>query len=88
MSHFYGKLQGNRGEATRCGSAESGMETYCASWNGAIRCKGYVDENNVDCVLVQMAPWQGCGEYFVFYDGPIGKFNPDNLGPVIKGLMK
>lgn len=25
MSHFYGKLQGNKGEATRCGTRNSGL---------------------------------------------------------------
>ena len=37
MSHFYGTLQGNRGEATRCGTKNSGLVTYAASWSGAIR---------------------------------------------------
>lgn len=88
MSHFYGTLQGNRGEATRCGTKSSRMETYCASWDGAIRCCAYVNPEGVDCVRVEMTTWHGAGENVLLYDGPIGKFRPDCLGETIKGLMK
>lgn len=72
MSHFYGILQGNRGEATRCGSKDSGMETYCASWDGAVRCMAYVDEETgQDFVRVELTQWQGRGTYKVLYNGPI-----------------
>ena len=74
MSHFYGTLKGTRGEATRCGSKEAGMETYCASWFGAIRCCAYV-KDGVDCVRVEKVTWHGCGENKVLYDGAIGKEN-------------
>lgn len=37
MSHFYGYLQGARGEATRCGHKSSGLTVKAASWNGSIR---------------------------------------------------
>ena len=37
MSHFYSKIQGNRGEATRCGTKDSGVTATAASWTGAIR---------------------------------------------------
>lgn len=72
MSHFYGKIQGMRGEATRTGSKSSGMVTYCASWKGAVRCEAYVNEAGVDYVLVSKVPWQGAGEQETLYDGPIG----------------
>jgi len=73
MSHFYGTIQGNRGEATRGGSKASGMTTYCASWKGAIRCEAYINDEGVDCVEVTKTQWQGYGENKVLYDGPIGK---------------
>ena len=72
MSHFYGTVQGNRGEGTRCGTKDSGMTTYTASWDGAIRCTTYV-KNNVDWVLVEKTKWQGVGEHKILYHGPIGK---------------
>lgn len=92
MSHFYGTLDGNSGEATRCGTKASGLLTYCASWNGAIRCYAYVARDKtgaeIDFVRVSMSTWNGAGENVLLYDGPIGKFRPDCLGETIKGLMK
>ena len=73
MSHFYGTLTGCRGEASRCGSKKSGMETYCASWKGAIRCMAYFDEaTGKDMVRVEKTTWQGKGEYKLLYLGEIG----------------
>jgi len=72
MSHYYGTIQGNRGEATRCGTKNSGMETYCASWKGAVRCMAYI-KDGVDYVRVEKTMWQGCGECKLLYDGPIGQ---------------
>ena len=37
MSHFYGSVKGNRGEATRGGSKYSGYTSYCAGWGGGIK---------------------------------------------------
>ena len=72
MSHFYGTVQGNRGEASRGGSKDSGMTTYCASWSGAVRCEAYIDEFGVDCVMVELTRWHGIGRCKVLYRGPIG----------------
>lgn len=72
MSHFYGTVQGNRGEATRCGSKNSGMDVCCASWDGAIRCRTYIQDGE-DFVRVEKIPWRGRGERKLLYDGPIGK---------------
>ena len=49
------------------------METYCASWRGAIRCNAYIDKDGTDCVRVEKTTWKGDGEYKLLYDGPIGK---------------
>jgi len=74
MSHFYGTLKGNRGAATRCGSKDSGMETYCASWNGAVRCYVWYDEiKGKDMVRVEQVSWRGYGEYRILYEGEMGK---------------
>jgi len=71
MSHFYGTLQGGRGETTRGGTKSSGLETYTASYAGAVRVKAYV-KDGVDYALVQLAKWEGMGIHAVLYDGPIG----------------
>lgn len=36
MAHFYGSIQGQRGEATRLGSKNSGLTAITAGWTGAI----------------------------------------------------
>ena len=72
MSHFYGTLNGNRGEATRCGSKGSGLTTYCASWSGAVVCHAWHDEQTgTDMVRVELAPWRGVGVHRQLYSGPI-----------------
>lgn len=75
MAHFYGTLTGNRGEATRCGTRESGMATSTASWSGAIRVCAWSDPTG-DMVIVEMVPWRGHGESKILYRGPIGEYRP------------
>lgn len=36
MSHFYGYLQGCRGQATRCGSKDSGINAQIQSWDNKV----------------------------------------------------
>ncbi len=60
MSHFYGTLQGNRGEATRCGSKASGVTTYAAGWGGAVRVTVY-EQDGEDRYSVSLTPWQSSG---------------------------
>ena len=62
MSHFYGTLQGARGEATRCGSKSSGVTTYAAGWGGAIRTEVF-ERDGEDFYRVTLIPWQGSGGY-------------------------
>jgi hypothetical protein len=33
MAHFYASIQGNRGEATRCGSKTSGLTSTVSGWD-------------------------------------------------------
>lgn len=74
MSHFYGTVKGNRGEGTRGGSKDSGMETYCASWQGAIRCYAWHDKTTgKDMVKVTKTTWHGQGENKLLYEGMIGE---------------
>lgn len=50
MSHFYGYLQGHRGEATRCGSANSGITSTIKSWQNIATCsfRKHEDEGGKD----------------------------------------
>ena len=36
MAKYYGTVQGNRGAATRIGSASSGITASAQSWNGSL----------------------------------------------------
>ena len=72
MAHFYGTLKGNRGEVTRCGSANSGVTSYNASWKGAVRVHLFVDESGNDCYRVEQTTWQGHGVNSLIGEGVIG----------------
>jgi hypothetical protein len=37
MAHFYASIQGNRGEATRMGSKDSGITGHIRGWNVGAR---------------------------------------------------
>jgi hypothetical protein len=71
MAHFYGTVQGNRGEATRCGS-KRGLETWAAGWGGAIRVQVY-HQDGQDYVRVTKQPWHGMGKFEVIYEGLLGE---------------
>ncbi len=74
MSHFYGVLNGSAGQATRCGSKNSGMLTQAASWAGAIECVVYRDQSDgKDHFTVREIPWQGCGQRRHIASGIIGE---------------
>lgn len=62
MSHFYGMLQGSRGEATRCGTKASGMQVVAAGWGGCVRVYAWLDRaTDKDMYSVTLGPWQGGG---------------------------
>lgn len=62
MSHFYGTMQGSRGEATRAATKTSGLTTKAAGWQGCIRTEIYFDEaTGKDHYRVLLTPWQNSG---------------------------
>lgn len=70
MAHFYGLLQGNRGQASRLGTKASGLSVTAASWSGAIDVDLY-ERDGVDYARVTLKPWQGQGTRRDLYDGPV-----------------
>lgn len=83
MSHFYGTLNGQAGQATRSGSKSSGYRAVAASYQGAIQTWLWHDsKTGLDMAMVQFVPWQGAGGGpdsakiggTILYSGPI---NPD-----------
>jgi hypothetical protein len=49
MARFRGTIQGCRGEASRLGGTETGIETRTNGWNSGVRVVGFVDDNGDDC---------------------------------------
>ena len=43
MARFYASIQGNRGEATRTGSASSGIEGHIRGWNLGAKVEMFTD---------------------------------------------
>jgi len=72
MSHYYGRMLGSRGEATRCGTKDSGMITVAAGWGGAIRVQLFQDEG-VDMFAIEQIPWEGTGVSQTIACGEIGQ---------------
>lgn len=72
MAHFYGTLQGSRGQATRCGAQSSGLQTVAASWEGSVHVRLFYDaEKSCDMATVSLEPWNGVGTSRVLYHGPV-----------------
>lgn len=73
MAHFYGVLQGSRGEVTRCGTTSSGLQATAASWSGAIVVSLYVDDEGRDCYRITETQWRnGAGVNREIASGAIG----------------
>ena len=55
MSRFYGKVRGQgQTEATRRGSANSGLVTECNGWDIGVTCSMRSNENGEDEVVIYM----------------------------------
>lgn len=74
MSHFYGVIQGGRGQASRCGHKSTGMVATAASWSGAIEVCLFFDETTgKDRFKVRQRPWHGHGVERVIVEGIVGE---------------
>lgn len=70
MAHFYGTVQGNRGQASRLGSKDSGLDIRACSWEGAISVCLFV-KDGVDWAHVSFREHNGRGSNRMIYDGPV-----------------
>ena len=52
MSRFYASIQGSRGEATRQGTAESGIAGHIRGWDVGAKVVCHVNQDGDDEVLV------------------------------------
>ena len=72
MAHFYGTLQGGRGQASRLGSKGSGLQVCAASWQGSVHVDlDHDEETGEDIATVRLAPWHGQGKSRILYQGPV-----------------
>lgn len=54
MSRFYGDLRGNRGTATRQGTAKSGIDGHIRGWTLGAKVVCFVGEDGEDRVVVNL----------------------------------
>jgi hypothetical protein len=52
MAHFYGQMQGSRGETTRMGTKNSGLWAHLRGWDVGVEVRLDVDEDGHDTVTV------------------------------------
>ncbi len=80
MSHFYANIQGSRGEATRCGTKNSGLSSHVRGWNVGV--KVYIVYNEAedrDEIHIEATGGSNGGRYT-----PIGKVIETENGPVVE----
>lgn len=70
MAHFLGTVRGNRGEASRLGSAASGLHVRAASWQGAVDVELYT-RDGIDYTRVSLSQHHGHGIRHTLYDAPV-----------------
>lgn len=54
MARFYGSIQGSRGEATRLGTAKSGLRGHIRGWAIGARVNCFVDDDGEDAVSISI----------------------------------
>jgi len=72
MSRYYADIQGNRGQATRMGTAASGMQGHIRSWNLGCQvfCKPDNENAENDSMIVQITSGStGSGPSITVWDG-------------------
>ena len=74
MSHFYGTIEGSRGEATRQGGKSSGITARAASWAGCVVVDLHHNEaTGKDHFVVRQGHWHGRGCEEIIAKGVIGE---------------
>jgi hypothetical protein len=76
MARFIGSVQGQRGEASRLGSSNSGIDVSAKGWDVGISIHGWVGENGEDVFSVSLNSGSNGRKSEVF----IGNFTEKDLG--------
>ncbi len=84
MSHFYGNMQGSRGETTRCGDRNSGLGAHVRGWDMGVSTRVRATDNGDAATVYLTGGSNGsCGEVF------LGNFaRKDNGFEVRSGLLR
>ncbi len=70
MAEFYGEVQGNRGEAQRTGSKNSGIRATAKSWTTSVEVNYTYNEKEKIVYISIEARNLGTGQRLTLYDGP------------------
>lgn len=83
MAHFRGEIRGQRGEASRLGSKQSGLTVAAQAWDGQVVTRLW-HENGRDYVRVYVeanpATYGDAGAKHTLYYGPLAKLRAAGLG--------
>lgn len=72
MAHFYGNLKGSRGEATRCGTASSGIKVSARSWDGSVTLEMKKREDGKPGIIIRVSDGSAVGGRILFI-GPVSE---------------
>lgn len=85
MAHFLASIQGSRGEASRLGTKNSGLDVTAASWAGSVSVRlWYSASDDLDMCNISLAPWHGSGVHVPLYHGPVGSFVFSDLSAIVQ----
>ena len=77
MSRFYASIQDSRGEATRMGTPNSGIEGHIRGWNVGARVVCFMDDEGQDKVAVYLTS----GSSYKGLSKTLGVFTEADLKP-------
>lgn len=82
MAHFRGVVQGQRGDASRLGSAKSGLTVVAQAWGGQVVTRLWQDGHGRDFVRVYVeansAAYGDTAEDVTLYYGPLDSLRNGN----------
>ena len=85
MAHFRGVVQGNRGDASRLGSKDSGLSVEAQSWDGKVVTGlhyNHTDNRNVAQVALRQHS-NGAGTRATLYFGPVSHVELSGILPTL-----
>jgi len=69
MSRFYIQVGESARKHQPTARGHWAVSTYCASWNGSVYTRVYLDDNNREKYEVWLKPWHGHGKHELLNEG-------------------